>query len=124
MAYIHTPEVSTRRASAELEIPITYLQRVMKKTLNLKPYRPAFLHCLNDGDREGRLQFCALMLNQINEQPDILDAIVWSNEANFKLSGMVGTAVFIGMRRTCTKCYELQSINQESLLGVELRPLV
>lgn len=48
--------------------------------------RPRLLHgLLEDPDR--RLQFCEMMREQISNEPDHLDKIIWSDEAPFKLSG-------------------------------------
>ena len=38
---------------------------------------------------QWRLQFNEIMLNKIEENPGILDNIVWSDKASFKLSGHI-----------------------------------
>lgn len=87
-AYAHSPKKSTRRASSELSISRTSLQRMMS-SLGLKPYRPRLIHGLLEDDPDRRLEFCDIFLNEINENPEILDRILWTDEANFKLSGHV-----------------------------------
>ena len=89
LTFINSPKKSTRRAAQELSLPRTSLQRLMKK-LNLNPYRPRLLHGLMEDDPDRRLQFCETLRDFIaNEEQDILDKIVWSDEASFKLSGHV-----------------------------------
>ena len=56
----------------------------------LRPYRPRLLHGLLEDDPGRRIQFCETIRDLIsNEVPDILDKIVWTDEATFKLSGLV-----------------------------------
>ena len=43
----------------------------------------------NEVVTDSRLQFIEIMLNIIEEDPAILDNIVWTNEASFNLSGHV-----------------------------------
>jgi hypothetical protein len=89
MTFVNSPKKSTRRASQQLSIPRTSLRRLMDK-LKLKPYRPRLVHGLLEDDPDRRLQFCESILGHItNEQPDLLDKIIWSDEACFKLSGHV-----------------------------------
>ena len=57
LTFVNSPKKSTRRASLELSIPRTSLQRLMKKLL-LRPYRPRLLHGLLEDDPGRRIQFC------------------------------------------------------------------
>jgi len=86
--FVQSPKKSTRRASLELDISLSSTWRLMRK-VELKPYRPRLLQHLLPDDAERRLQFAVLMLSEIRENPDLLDKIVWSDEASFKLSGHV-----------------------------------
>ena len=89
LTFVNSPRKSTRRASMELSIPRTSLRRLMGK-LRLKPYRPRLIHGLLEDDPDRRLQFCEMERDQIAmEQPDLLDKIIWSDEACFKLSDHV-----------------------------------
>ena len=47
------------------------------------------IHGLLEDDPDRRLQFSEIMLNKIEENPGILDNIVWSDETSFKLSGHI-----------------------------------
>ena len=86
MTFLNSQKNSTRRAARELSLPRTSLRRLMRK-LNLKPYRPRLLHGLLEDHPDRLLQFCEIMRNQISNEGDILDKIIWSDEACFKLSG-------------------------------------
>ena len=66
----------------------TSIGRIMAQ-IGLKPYRPQLIHGLLEDDPDRRLQFSELMLNKIEEDSGILDEIIWSDEASFKLSGHV-----------------------------------
>ena len=89
MTFVSNPKKSTRRASQQLSIPRTSLRRIMDK-LNLEPYRPRLTHGLFEDDPDRRLQFCeSIRAHATDDQPDLLDKIMWSNEACFKLSAHV-----------------------------------
>jgi len=88
MTFVNSPKKSTRRAAQELSLPRTSLRRLMRK-INLKPYCPRLLDGLLEDDPDGRLQFCEIMRKQISDERGLLDKIIWSDEACFKLSGHV-----------------------------------
>ena len=89
LTFVNSPKKSTRRASLELSIPRTSLMRLMRK-LKLRPYRPRLLHGLLEDDPDRRIQCCETIRDLIaNEVPDLLDKIIWTDEACFKLSGLV-----------------------------------
>jgi len=88
MTFVNSPKKSTRRAAQELSLTRTSLRRLMSK-LNLKPYRPRLLHGLLEDDPDRQLQFYEIICNQISDKRDLLDKIIWSVEACFKLSGHV-----------------------------------
>ncbi|CAI9718302.1 Hypothetical predicted protein [Octopus vulgaris] len=81
MLFMNSPKKSTRRASHELSIPRTSLQRLMPK-LKLKPFRPRLVHGLFEYDQDHRLRFCEMMRDQIgNEEADYLAKIILPDEA-------------------------------------------
>jgi hypothetical protein len=57
--------------------------------LGLKMYRPRSLHGLLEDDLDLRVQFCELVLNEERQDNGIVDKIMWSDKAHFKLSGAV-----------------------------------
>ena len=86
VTFVNTRKKSTRRACQELSIPRTTLGRLMDK-LKLKRYCSRQVHGLLEDDPDRQLRFCKLIHGPIiNEQPAVLDKIIWSDKACFKLS--------------------------------------
>ncbi|CAM1314089.1 Uncharacterised protein r2_g2467 [Pycnogonum litorale] len=67
----------------------------MLKELNYKPYVPRLIHWIIGDDTDRRLQFCEIFVDQCEATPTLPDTIVWTDEAQFKLSGHVN-------RHNCT----------------------
>ncbi len=86
--YRLNPQTSQRQAARELDISRSTLQRIMKD-LNLKPYRPKLLQALNEDDPDRRMEFCEWILDAIEEEPTLLDRILWTDEAIFQINGRV-----------------------------------
>ncbi len=57
--------------------------------LDLKCYRPQFVVDLSDDDIDRRAQFATDWLERFEMDETLLDKIVWSDEADFKLNGVV-----------------------------------
>ena len=86
--YRLNPQTSQRQAARELDTSRSTLQRIMKD-LNLKPYRPKLLQALNEDDPDRRMEFCEWILDTIEEEPTLLDRILWTDEAIFQTNGRV-----------------------------------
>ena len=82
-----SPVKSTRRASRELAIPQTTVWRVLKKRLNMKPYKYHMLQALRPTDEVARLNFCHHLTEELDE--NVTNKLVFSDEACFHLSGKV-----------------------------------
>ncbi|CAF2547727.1 unnamed protein product [Rotaria sp. Silwood2] len=87
-AFKESPEISTRRATLELNLPRSSLRRMMKE-LGLKSYRPQLLHALNEDDPDRRCEFADIFLNLLADDSSLLNRIVWTDEAIFKLNDHV-----------------------------------
>ena len=87
-AFVNSRTKSQSRASIELGISRRSLDLIMDD-VGIKPYRPQLVHALNEDDNDRRLQFCERFLAYVEDNPDILDNIIWSDEASFKLNGHV-----------------------------------
>lgn len=83
-----SPNKSTRRCSLELGIPRGSLINVLKQ-LKMKPYIPRLLHGLLEDDPDRRLQFAEDFISEATDNPQILNQIVWTDEAQFKLNGKI-----------------------------------
>lgn len=86
--FVEQPQTSAVSASRQLDIPRTSLRRLIR-TAGLKCYHPRLVHGLIEDDGDRRLQFCELFKNQLNETPELLDHIIWTDESTFKLSGHI-----------------------------------
>ena len=74
-AYEENPMMTQRRASLELNLSRSSLQRMMRE-LRLKPNRPQLLHALNEDDHNRRCEFASIFLNELAENSSLLDRIV------------------------------------------------
>ncbi len=82
------PHVSIRHMSSELNISTTSIYRVYK-LLGFKPYIPKLIHELNEDDFDRRIEFCEIFLSLVENKPDLVNRIIWSDEATFNLNGHV-----------------------------------
>ena len=87
-AFEENPGISARRASLELNLDRSSLRRMIKE-LGLKPYRPQLLHALSEDDPDRRCEFVDIFLNLLADDSSLLNRIVWTDEAIFKLNGHV-----------------------------------
>lgn len=88
-SFTRSPKQSVRKASRELAIPVTTVWRVLRRRLQLRPYRLQLLQALKPTDHVLRANFANDMLLHDNE--DFLDLVVFSDESTFHLSGQVNT---------------------------------
>ncbi len=85
---VDDPQTSTRRGHLELDVSHTLYRRIVKK-LKFKAYTPRLTRRLLEDDPDRRLQYCELMLNEYGADPTIFNQILFSDEAQFKLNGLV-----------------------------------
>ncbi|XP_076336303.1 uncharacterized protein LOC143239274 [Tachypleus tridentatus] len=65
------------------------------KRVHWKSFIPTLVHALNEDDPDWRVEFCEWYLAKSAEDVQFLNKIVWSDEATFKLNGLVN-------RHSCT----------------------
>ena len=87
-AFTRSPRKSTRCSSCELGIPQTTVWRVLKKRLQLKPYRLQLVQALKNNDYLRRMEFCNQML-QMEDDENFCSLLIFSDEATFHLNGKV-----------------------------------
>jgi hypothetical protein len=80
--------MSTRHMSSLLSISRTSIRRIYKD-LGFKPYIPRLIHELNEYNFDRRIEFCEIFLSLLESQPDLVNRVIWSDEATFKVSGHV-----------------------------------
>lgn len=84
-----SPKKSIRRRSKALGLSRAWVQRIMIKDLQLYPYRIQIEHKLTAADMAKPVVMCRCFENNIEEDPDFLDDVWFSNEAHFLLCGHV-----------------------------------
>jgi len=86
--FMETPTSTIRPSASVLQMSRSSLHRTLR-ALNLHPYRPTLLQALNEDDFDRRLQFCEVFLSQLDDDIGLVDKIIWTDEASFKLNGIV-----------------------------------
>ena len=84
----NNPSSSASRASLVLDVSRTSLRRMIKE-LGLHLYRPRLVQELNEDDFDRRVEFCEKLEHMFCQKPELIDCIIWSDEATFKLDGSV-----------------------------------
>lgn len=102
-----TSNLSIRVGALELGMSTGSYQRAVVEA-GFRRFRPCKVQELSDEDFTRRKEFCLTMLALFNENPSMVDKIVWSDESKFMLNGTVN-------RHNC--CYYAYS-NQHQLLPV------
>ena len=88
-AFARSPRKSIRRASTELQIPRSTIQKIIHKRLHLSAFKIQLRHHIKPNDRPLRVHFAAEMLLRIENDNSYLDNIVFSDEVTFPLCGKI-----------------------------------
>ena len=67
------------------------MRRILITDLHLYPYQIQIKHKLTPDDMRKRVTMCELLCGKIDEDPDFLDDVWFSDEAHFLLSGHVNS---------------------------------
>jgi hypothetical protein len=86
--------LSAHRHRVSLGISDRSKRRILHKDLHYHLYKIQIVHALKDIDHANRLAFCQQLLNMINENPDLVNNILMSDEAHFHPSGFVNKQNF------------------------------
>lgn len=86
---IRSPKKSIVRRSLQLNIPKSTLHDVIRKRLRLHAYKIQLRHEIKTADRPKRTAFASFMLNEIDDNPNFLKRVLFSDEATFHTSGVV-----------------------------------
>ncbi|KAJ4444703.1 hypothetical protein ANN_06500 [Periplaneta americana] len=82
-AYERNPHKSLRRASWELQIPKSTLQRIVPKRLKLYTYQVQLMQRLEPDDKPKQVEFANTMLDRLGTDPDFMSKIFFLDEATF-----------------------------------------
>lgn len=80
---------SIRKASADLDISKSTVHRILKVDLGLKSYHFSLHQELNEDDPDRRLNFCEDLLRLLERDHQLINKVVWTDEAKFFLNGTV-----------------------------------
>ena len=86
--FARSPKKLLRQYSREIGIDKSSVHRILQAH-KWKPWVSILFHALNEDDSDRRLQFCEWFLHTSVTKGKILDSIVWSDEATFKLNGTI-----------------------------------
>lgn len=87
--FTRSPKKSVRKASRELQVPVSTVWKVVRKRLKLRPYRLQLLQALKPTDHGLRANFANDVL--FHDDANFMDRVVFSDESTFHLSGHVNT---------------------------------
>ena len=93
-----SPKTLQRRCSQELGLPRSSFHRILKNDLQLYPYRIQIKQTLRQNGMAKRVEMCQWFESKIEENPEFLQNVWFSDEAHFSLSGHVNSknSVFWG----------------------------
>lgn len=86
---VRSPKKSIARRSLELQIPKTTIQNILHKRLRLHAYKIQLRQQIKLTDRPKRKEFACFMLEQIDDDPDFLKRVLFTDEATFHINGCV-----------------------------------
>ena len=81
--------ISVRQISKTSGISHGPVYRNLKKDLHFKPWKPIAMQEIFPEDEDRRLEFAETFLNLQTQMPNLLENIIWSDEAVFHLGGFV-----------------------------------
>lgn len=84
-------ESSVRAIARATEVPKSTVWKTMTKILKLHPYHLHSVHELLPHDPATRLRFAEDFIARVQDNPQWLGSILWTDEALFTLSGQVNT---------------------------------
>jgi hypothetical protein len=79
---------STRRIRLQLDVSQTSMRRIYKSP-GLKAYVSRLTHELKEDDFDRPLEFCETFLSLVENDPDLINRVIWFDEASFKLNGTI-----------------------------------
>ena len=83
------PRTSIRVASQQVPVSVGTVHRIVRKQLKFYPYKIQMVHALKQADYQKRQQFALTLLARIEEDPEYLNTVFFSDEATFHISGRV-----------------------------------
>lgn len=89
LAYVKAdPHLSIREIARDLGLNYSLVHRILKEQ-KLHPYHLVLHQELKETDFDRRLNHCNWLKEMVNDNPDFLNKILWTDEATFTSSGKV-----------------------------------
>ena len=88
-AILRSPRRSARRHALALRLKDSSVRRILHKDLHYHPYKIQVAQELSGRDKVSRLQFCNEFMDLVNNNRDIVNTLLMSDEAHFHMSGYV-----------------------------------
>ena len=118
-AYALSQGKSIRRAAVELEISQSSIQRMLRKVIESFPYKLQTVHKLEEEENDRRVKMCKTLLNHYENDPSILDNILFGDGAIFHLCGRVNRHNTLIWGTENPKVIEKSVIHRSLLSGVQ-----
>lgn len=83
MSVLESPNKSIAAASRDLGIPVSSVQRILRKH-KMHPYSLIKLQSFHLGDDLQRLEFCKHLIIKCQEDSKLFDKIIWKMNLNLK----------------------------------------
>ena len=80
--------ISIRRGAGEINMIRSSYHRSIEEA-GLRPFRPTTVQELSDDDFDRRNEFCDTILAEFDLNPGLVDKIIWSDESQFTLKGVI-----------------------------------
>lgn len=89
---------------AATTIPKSTVNEILKK-LQIKPFHFTPVQSITQADHVSRLNFCNEMLEAVNEEPDFLSKILWTDECLFTRQGLFNShnSHYYSEQNSCNK---------------------
>jgi hypothetical protein len=87
-SFVCSPHKFVRHISKELNIQKTTVWQILWKRLLLRPYRSQILQQLKPTDKVKWYDFCCNFLGKLADGDTIINKLVFSDEATFRVSGV------------------------------------
>ncbi|GFO21452.1 hypothetical protein PoB_004795700 [Plakobranchus ocellatus] len=88
-SYLRCPKKSTRRCSQELQLPQRTVCKILRKRLRSTLYKLQLVPKLYPRNKEARFEFYHIVQEPMENDPDLLLKIIFSDDATFHRSGKV-----------------------------------
>lgn len=105
LAIEENPKQSTNQLALDYEIDQKSVRTILH-TENMHPYKVNIVQELFDFDCDRRLEFCEILSRKIEENPDFVNNIVFSDEATFTLHGTINKQNYRYWARNNPNWYE------------------